>query len=181
MLKGFADKDVTVCNASGLTVFRGRIRTRCRNPETCSGHLCGERSENRCKINPEDGFVPLFSGTKPYTKQYQQNIYAYEKDYNNNGMYCIGADDAGGSTVPYSTPIADDSAWKIINVVEGSNAWEVKTTSDETGYDTDKVMKYNWDTRHAADDWLISPAVSLEGGKEYKVKIRCNIHKQGNR
>ena len=83
-----------------------------------------------------------------------------------------------GSTVPYSTPIADDSAWKIINVVEGSNAWEVKTTSDETGYDTDKVMKYNWDTRHAADDWLISPAVSLEGGKEYKVKIRCNIHKQ---
>ncbi len=27
MLKGFADKDVTVCNASGLTVFRGRIRT----------------------------------------------------------------------------------------------------------------------------------------------------------
>ena len=83
-----------------------------------------------------------------------------------------------GVPVPYSTPIADDSAWKIINVVEGSNAWEVKTTSDETGYDTDKVMKYNWDTRHAADDWLISPAVSLEGGKEYKVKIRCNIHKQ---
>lgn len=83
-----------------------------------------------------------------------------------------------GVPVPYSTPIADDSAWKIINVVEDSNAWEVKTTSDETGYDTDKVMKYNWDTRHAADDWLISPAVSLEGGKEYKVKIRCNIHKQ---
>ncbi len=76
-----------------------------------------------------------------------------------------------GVPVPYSTPIADDSAWKIINVVEGSNAWEVKTTSDETGYDTDKVMKYNWDTRHAADDWLISPAVSLKAARNTKSRF----------
>lgn len=42
--------------------------------------------------------MPLLSGTKPYIKQYQHNIYAYEKDYNNNGMHGIGADNAGGST-----------------------------------------------------------------------------------
>ena len=83
-----------------------------------------------------------------------------------------------GKPVPYSTPIADDADWQIVNVQEGSNTWITESTSDNTGYDTKKVMYYKYDWSFAADDWLISPAISLEGGKEYKVKIRCKISDQ---
>lgn len=83
-----------------------------------------------------------------------------------------------GKPVPYSTPIADDADWQIVNAQEGSNTWITESTSDNTGYDTKKVMYYKYDWSFAADDWLISPAISLEGGKEYKVKIRCKISDQ---
>lgn len=72
-------------------------------------------------------------------------------------------------SIPYST---DMTGWKIINENESSNTWgEYTYASDFSGTGWTKGLKYTYDGNYAADDWAISPAITLEAGKEYKVKF----------
>lgn len=80
--------------------------------------------------------------------------------------------------LPYFSLIADDAAWQVLNVEEGSNTWTAGNYGDGSGLDSERAMQYRYDSEHAADDWLVSPAISLESGKEYKVKLRIKSHKK---
>lgn len=78
---------------------------------------------------------------------------------------------AQGKQVPYNTTFYQDTEWTVINVAEGTKTWEdIEFSTKEAkkaGYPNGK--EYRYDRKNPADDWLIGPAVHLEGGKEYKV------------
>lgn len=72
-------------------------------------------------------------------------------------------------SIPYAT---DMTGWQIINENESSKTWAVNDySSDFSGTGWTKGLKYTYDNSNAADDWAISPAITLEAGKEYKVKF----------
>ncbi|MDE5750802.1 MAG: choice-of-anchor J domain-containing protein [Duncaniella sp.] len=82
---------------------------------------------------------------------------------------------AAAYTTPYYSEIGDTSTgkisedWTIINVVAGSKTWEYDNTANNltavTG--TQCGIKYEYDGNNDADDWAISPAITLEAGTEY--------------
>lgn len=73
---------------------------------------------------------------------------------------------------PYvSTMFGDECGWQTVNVDENTNTWaddDYARDFSDTPYTEGKEFK---DRRKQADDWLISPAVSLEAGKTYKVSF----------
>lgn len=79
-------------------------------------------------------------------------------------------------TVPYqSTMYGESSGWTVINVDETSETWvdddwssDFKGTSFSEGKEIDLY-------KEVGDDWLISPAITLEAGKEYKVAFWSNV------
>lgn len=74
--------------------------------------------------------------------------------------------------IPYTSALCADADWQTVNVTEGTSTW-----ADEddpyyfkgSGFECGKFYKY--DRNNPADDWLISPALSLEAGKEYKISL----------
>ena len=64
-----------------------------------------------------------------------------------------------------------DPAWKVVNLTEGSHTWSWDNTDNNqtalTGAATGAIYKY--DNNNDADDWLISPSITLKTGVEYKV------------
>lgn len=83
---------------------------------------------------------------------------------------------AQSKTVPYeSTMYGADSGWTVINVDETTATWvddgysgDFKGTSYTEGKEIDL-----W--KEVGDDWLISPAITLEAGKEYKVAFWSDV------
>ncbi len=76
-------------------------------------------------------------------------------------------------TVPYETSLYQDAAWTIRNINPDSKTWEYSNDYfDFRGSGYEEGVLYSYDRQYAADDWLISPAVHLEAGKEYKVYFR---------
>lgn len=72
-------------------------------------------------------------------------------------------------SIPYAT---DMTGWQIVNETDGSNTWQVyEYASEFSGTGWTKGLKYSYSNTYDADDWAISPAISLEAGKEYKVKF----------
>ena len=74
--------------------------------------------------------------------------------------------------VPYSSTFYQDGDWTVVNTVEGTSTWEDNDYSRDfkgTGFTVGK--EYHYDRKNPADDWLISPAIRLQGGKEYKVSF----------
>ncbi len=81
---------------------------------------------------------------------------------------------AQAKTVPYASDMTD-SEWTIVDVNNDGKTWAVATGSfTGTGYD--QGVKYPYHSTNAANDWIISPAVTLTAGTEYKVKF---WHKEG--
>ncbi len=71
---------------------------------------------------------------------------------------------------PYSSTLFEDTAWKVVNINPNSKTWEDSNDYFDfrySGYESGKYYKY--DRYNNADDWLISPAIQLTAGKEYKV------------
>lgn len=74
--------------------------------------------------------------------------------------------------VPYSSTFYQDADWTVINTVEGTSTWEDNDWAKDfkgTGFSVGK--EYGYDRKNAADDWLISPAIHLQAGKEYKISF----------
>lgn len=72
--------------------------------------------------------------------------------------------------LPYESKLAEnstlDAAWTVVNANDDAKTW----TGDTKG------AKYPYASQSAADDWLISPAFYLEGGKEYKILYKYQTH-----
>ncbi|MDE5660647.1 MAG: T9SS type A sorting domain-containing protein [Muribaculaceae bacterium] len=75
-------------------------------------------------------------------------------------------------TVPYASGLYQDSDWTVVDVNKDSKTWTDESSSysfSGSGYTTGK--KFTYHSSNSADDWFISPAITLEAGKEYKVKF----------
>lgn len=83
---------------------------------------------------------------------------------------------AQSKTVPYeSTMYGADSGWTVINVDETTETWEDDDWSGDfngTSYSEGKLIDFY---KEVGDDWLISPAIRLEAGKEYKVAFWSHV------
>lgn len=84
---------------------------------------------------------------------------------------------AQSKQTPYSSAIGNDADWTTVNVQEGSKTWELLEKNPYSYYDPlsgtgyEYGMQYEADSANPADDWLISPAITLEAGKKYSVKF----------
>lgn len=83
---------------------------------------------------------------------------------------------ATGIAIPYTSSLYEDEDWTVVNVNPDSRTWKDSSSSydfSNSGYSEGKY--YSYDYYEPADDWLISPAIPVEGGKEYKVSFsyRC--------
>ncbi len=75
-----------------------------------------------------------------------------------------------GKEVPYSSSLYKDAEWQVTDANGDGSTWADETSSySDIGLDGGKRYKYN--SSNAADDWCVSPAITLEAGKEYKVKF----------
>lgn len=83
---------------------------------------------------------------------------------------------AQSMTVPYeSTMYGAESGWTVINVDETSETWVDDDYSRDfkgTPYSEGKEIDLY---KEVGDDWLVSPAITLEAGKEYKVAFWSNV------
>ena len=76
------------------------------------------------------------------------------------------------ATAAESVPYASDmTTWQIENVNGDLKTWEVDNSSFSALSDWKHGLKYSWNSASSADDWAISPAIHLESGVEYKVKM----------
>ncbi len=79
-----------------------------------------------------------------------------------------------GKDVPYSSPVAlkantFDDGWSFIDANADSRTWSVYSDSQTTSWGgTGYAARSYYHSTNQADDWLISPAIHLEAGKEYK-------------
>lgn len=89
------------------------------------------------------------------------------------GLMLPMASFADSMTVPYESQLGPDCGWTIVNVVPDTRTWnpESNSSSYEGADGATAGVYYRYDSSNDADDWYISPAIHLEGGKEYKVKF----------
>ena len=74
----------------------------------------------------------------------------------------------GAHEVPYLEPFDTQAAFNEYTVINANNddrTWGYSSTS--------KNVSYQWNSANAADDWLITPAIILEAGKEYVFGINA--------
>jgi len=69
---------------------------------------------------------------------------------------------AEAKTVPYASAIYQDTDWTVVDNNADGKTW--------VDYSSDEAKRYNY-TTNAADDWAISPAISLAAGTEYKLSL----------
>lgn len=88
----------------------------------------------------------------------------------------------GVVNVPYASPIATsnstyDEAWTVINANEntGTPTW-APTTTNKAGTETGLIMQCKYSTSYVSDDYLISPAIHMEAGKEYVVQYKYAVY-----
>ena len=88
-------------------------------------------------------------------------------------------------TVPYFSVMADentrrvDSEWTVINANEDGKRWSYSAYDfflRDTGYPCGVIYERSFESPKDADDWVVSPAITLEGGKKYKVSWYSLTH-----
>lgn len=78
-------------------------------------------------------------------------------------------------TVPYESILYQDADWTTIDVNNdrtslGQGAWNDSQSSVYfSGSDAGRGKAYQYHSSNTADDWLCSPAISLEAGNSYKI------------
>ncbi len=78
---------------------------------------------------------------------------------------------SAGVPTPYSSPIALngatlDEGWTVIDANNDGKTW---TTSAFNSYNGEYGMRYTYNSALAADEYVTSPAIALEEGKEYVI------------
>ncbi len=76
-----------------------------------------------------------------------------------------------GIVPPYSNTFAGKDAFDFMTVIDANNdgcTWSLYTYSDGTGY-----ARYTYSRTNKGDDWLLTPPLKLETGKEYIVSFEA--------
>lgn len=76
-----------------------------------------------------------------------------------------------GIVPPYTNAFGKNDNFDLMTVIDANNdgsTWELYSYSDGTGY-----ARYRYNTKNAADDWLLTPPLKLEAGKEYIVSFEA--------
>ena len=77
---------------------------------------------------------------------------------------------AGPALVPpYANTFDGSDAFDLMTVIDSNNdgsTWSLYNYSDGTGY-----AQYKYNSKNTGDDWLITPSLRLEAGKEYIVSF----------
>ncbi|MDY6000317.1 MAG: choice-of-anchor J domain-containing protein, partial [Candidatus Limisoma sp.] len=82
-----------------------------------------------------------------------------------------------GKSTPYSTIFYGDDEWTIIDANGDGKTWTKESGSSYSSADgASGGIKYAYNSSKSGDDWCISPAITLEAGKEYKLKIWEKAH-----
>ena len=77
-----------------------------------------------------------------------------------------------GKSTPYSTIFYGDDEWTVIDANSDGKTWTKESGSSYSTADgAAGGIKYPYHSKNSGDDWCISPAITLEAGKEYKLKI----------
>ena len=76
-----------------------------------------------------------------------------------------------GKSTPYSTIFYGDDEWTITDANGDGKTWTKVSGSYSAADGAVGGIKYTYHNSNSGDDWCISPAISLEAGKEYKLKI----------
>lgn len=111
--------------------------------------------------------------TNPNLRQYTYTIVPYYKNVEGEPAVSDPIEFGTPHTIPYKETFDTFDAFKTFIVYNANN--------DEGfwGYDqSNKCAKYKYDTFNAANDWLISPALHLEGGMSYKLKFKARSDSQ---
>lgn len=106
--------------------------------------------------------------TNPSMRQYTYTIVPYYK--NEEGVAAVSNAVEFGSpmTIPYKETFDTFDAYKTF-IVYNANKDKGFWGWDQAG----QCAKYQYDTFNAGDDWLISPALHMEGGMSYKLKFKA--------
>ncbi|MDE6410739.1 MAG: choice-of-anchor J domain-containing protein [Muribaculaceae bacterium] len=75
-----------------------------------------------------------------------------------------------GKPIPYYSDLGGDEEWTLVDANDDGKTWVAKQGSDFSPAGTNNGIMYEYGS-NVADDWYISPAVTLEGGKEYKLRF----------
>ena len=77
--------------------------------------------------------------------------------------------------LPYASNLYQDTEWTTDNANNDAETWvdwkDTGTSSYVNSKNQHEGKRYKWVSANAADDWMISPALNLVAGKEYKVKV----------
>lgn len=107
--------------------------------------------------------------------------YSYRVYANNNGKigeYAESIKQICGNafTAPYSQSFADASVFSeyftVVDANNDGNTWR-------TGYNSDVRIDINANNAPVGDDWLITPALSLEGGMKYRYTVNMKTFTSG--
>lgn len=103
------------------------------------------------------------------------------KSYLIAGMCLTSAAMFAQKTVPYASSIGDadrsriDSDWTVINANDDSKKWAysdyeylLKWTGNAAGVIYERSLDSSVEAKDA-DDWIVSPAITIEKGKKYKI------------
>jgi hypothetical protein len=79
---------------------------------------------------------------------------------------------------PYTTDFYPETDWHALDLNRDKKTWEAIQeesnaigASFKTADNRNSGIKYTFSSRNTADDWYISPGITLEDGKIYKVKF----------
>ena len=76
-----------------------------------------------------------------------------------------------GKSTPYSTIFYGDDEWTITDANGDGKTWTKVSGSYSAADGAVGGIKFAYNSSKSGDDWCISPAITLEAGKEYKLKI----------
>ncbi len=78
-------------------------------------------------------------------------------------------------SVPYASGLYQDTEWTVVDVNKDGKTWADNSSSyNYSGSRFTSGKQYSYHSSNDGNDWLISPAVTLEAGKEYKAKYWVN-------
>ncbi len=88
---------------------------------------------------------------------------------------------AEAKTVPYSSNIATSSStldpdWTVINANDDSETWTAYSSTQTSWGGPGFAARYKYHSTNPGDDYLISPAISLQAGTEYMVRYQLSTY-----
>lgn len=120
--------------------------------------------------NPSLDKVETWTDNVPTDGYYTYKIIAYNNELA-GAEVTLAAWVGKGLSIPFSESFAAASATKDLwTIIDANNDWDGKTPGNGIWmHNSSGYMKYNYHSKNAGDDYLISPPLYLESNKTYKI------------